>query len=309
MTSITLPRFLCGLVTLLLVLHASLTRAVLPSTMGYQAYVTDNTGVPLSGEQMVSFRLYTTETGTSMVWEEVQRLTVKQGLLNAQLGSVAPLNLPDDFDTPLFLGIEIETDGEMIPRQPLTLGGYTIHALNADTLGGSDATAFATSSHLHSAIYYTQSQVDAKFDALDVQNQVDPCENGSAIRVINADGSVVCQSLLPATSPSTITIESTSGDVTILAGATSVTVKPDGTVQIKGQTINLTGNNINMTASNQINMIAGSSRIKMDPTSIDMDSVLTSIDSTASTNIDSGGAMKIESGALMTLKSALIKLN
>ena len=148
MIPISSTRSLRGLFTLLFVLWLPLANAMLPGTLGYQAYVTDNTGAPVNGEPLITFRLYTTETGASMVWEEMQRLTVQQGLLNAQLGAVTPFNLPDDFDTPLYLGIEVNTDGEMTPRQPLTLGGYAVQAANADTLDGQDADALDQSAHV-----------------------------------------------------------------------------------------------------------------------------------------------------------------
>ena len=148
MTPISPISSLRWLATLLFTFWVPLANAMLPGTMSYQAYVTDNTGAPVNGEQLVTFRLYTTETSASMIWQEVQRLTVQQGLLNAQLGAVTPLHLPDDFDTPLFLGIEMGTDGEMAPRQPLTLSGYAVQAANADMLDGQDAAALDQSAHV-----------------------------------------------------------------------------------------------------------------------------------------------------------------
>ena len=150
MSSIPRISYFHALIALFFVLWIPAASAMLPSTLSYQAYVTDATGSPLDGEQSVTFRLYTTQNGASMVWQETQQLTVDQGLLQAQLGAVTPFNLPDDFDTPLYLGIEIDADGEMSPRQPLTLSGYAVQAANADTLDGQDATALDQSAHVGS---------------------------------------------------------------------------------------------------------------------------------------------------------------
>lgn len=137
-----------NLIVLLFVLWFPSAGAMLPVTLNYQAYVTDSAGTPVDGERLVTFRLYSTETGASMVWQETQQLTIAAGLLQAELGAVNPLNQPDDFDTPLFLSIEIESDGEMSPRRPLSLAGYAVQAANADTLDGQDAAALDQSAHV-----------------------------------------------------------------------------------------------------------------------------------------------------------------
>jgi cysteine-rich repeat protein len=149
MSSISRISYFRALIALFFLLCIQTVSAILPSTLSYQAYVTDTIGSPIEGEQSVTFRLYTTQNGASMVWQETQQLTINQGLLQAQLGAVTPLNLPNDFDTPVYLGIEIGADGEMSPRQPLTLNGYAVQALNADTLDGQDAAALDQSAHVN----------------------------------------------------------------------------------------------------------------------------------------------------------------
>jgi hypothetical protein len=48
------------------------------------------------------------------------------------LGSVTPLDLP--FDVPYWLSLEVNSDGEMSPRQQITSVGYAIHAEVADSI-------------------------------------------------------------------------------------------------------------------------------------------------------------------------------
>ena len=106
--------FLC---VVLLLMFLSPTYALPPTTINYQGYLTNDTGSPLNSPPNVNitFRLYTTPSGGSMIWNETQTVEVANGLFNVELGIVTPLNLPNDFNTPLYLGIEVETDGEMVP--------------------------------------------------------------------------------------------------------------------------------------------------------------------------------------------------
>ena len=131
-------------------LSTLVANAALPTTINYQGYLTDSTGSPLSSPPAVNitFRLYTTVSGGSMLWSETQAVTVSNGLFNVELGSLTPLNLPADFNTPLYLGIQIGTDGEMIPRKPLTLTGYSAKAVDADTLEGFTAAELNQSAHV-----------------------------------------------------------------------------------------------------------------------------------------------------------------
>lgn len=124
---------------LLCVFWVAASHATGPSTMSYQGYLTDGVGaavhsmVPLS----IEFSLYTVESGGSPIWTETLAVTVTQGLFSAVLGD-NPLNsFPDSaFDTPLFLGVAVADDPEMLPRRALTSVGFAINAGTAESVTG-----------------------------------------------------------------------------------------------------------------------------------------------------------------------------
>jgi hypothetical protein len=115
------------------------TWAEIPKTIHYQGKLTEPDGTPVVGEHTVTMRLYDALTGGVKLWEEQHQLNFlpeDQGILSLDLGSRTPFEGLVSFTDPVFLSIEIDTGGEMVPRQPLTAVGY---ALNADRLDGLDA--------------------------------------------------------------------------------------------------------------------------------------------------------------------------
>lgn len=125
--------------------------AALPTTINHQGYLTDSGGVPISSppNKNITFRFYNVPSGGTALWTETQSVVIKNGLFSAELGSVTPLN-HSDFNNPLYLGIEVETDGEMTPRQAFSLTGYAIKAAVAEKLeGGSyDYAGYLTASNI-----------------------------------------------------------------------------------------------------------------------------------------------------------------
>src|SRR6266704_1628063 len=108
--------------------------------MNYQAQLTDSGGVAVAdGSYTVKFNLYTTSTGptTANIWSETQTVTASKGLFNAILGSTTAQGLgilsASTFNNDLWVGITVNADPEMTPRQQL-LG--PVNANNAQTVGG-----------------------------------------------------------------------------------------------------------------------------------------------------------------------------
>jgi hypothetical protein len=117
---------------LLMALLASLpATAAPPKTLSYQGVLTNNAAVPVNGTPSMLFSLYDVASGGTALWTETQpSVGVANGLFNVTLGSVT--SIPLAFDVPYFLGVKVDTDAEMIPRQPLAASAYAFTALGLD---------------------------------------------------------------------------------------------------------------------------------------------------------------------------------
>jgi hypothetical protein len=118
----------------LLLASVFMANAAAPETISYQGYLTDSSGVPVSGAVSMIFSLYTSPSGTGApLWTETQAaVSVANGVYSVTLGSVNPLTLP--FDVQYWLGIKAGADGEMTPRSALTSVGYAFRSATTDGL-------------------------------------------------------------------------------------------------------------------------------------------------------------------------------
>ena len=113
-------------------------QAAVPNTLNYQGQLSSLAGVPVNSTVSITFKLYASSTGGTALWSETQSIAVVNGQYNATLGSSVTLN-QTLFNTSLYLGISVGTDGEMTPRIALNTAPYSFNAMNAvnaQTLGG-----------------------------------------------------------------------------------------------------------------------------------------------------------------------------
>jgi len=138
---------ICSLVLLLLPFFSVLqpTPALAQSfnqEINYQGKLADNLGATVSdGTYSMVFRLYTVATAGTHVWTETQDVTVTNGLFSVMLGTSTSLS-GIDFNRTLYLGVDIEADGEMTPRKILGAVPAAFEANNSQTLGGVASTSF-----------------------------------------------------------------------------------------------------------------------------------------------------------------------
>jgi hypothetical protein len=124
-------------VSITLALLAALSSGCLQPRMSYQGRLTDPSGNPVpEGTYDMAFRLYSPGLPSPiMEWEETQVVTVTNGLFNVVLGTVQPIT-PSIFANQLTLGVEVNGDGEMQPRMPLTGAPYAMSLVDGAVMAG-----------------------------------------------------------------------------------------------------------------------------------------------------------------------------
>jgi hypothetical protein len=193
-----------GLVVLFTIVPAG-ALADVPMEINYQGQLTDDSGTPLEGVQILIFYLYTVDTGGISIWDEQQSVTVENGIFNVVLGAVNPF-FGDEFDfASLYLEIEIFRSGTgwetLAPRQKLTSTAFAMkagHADDADTLDGMDASAFGDITGVNAGTGLSgggpSGTVTISADTRYLQRRVSSsCPAGESIRIIDADGTVSCE--------------------------------------------------------------------------------------------------------------------
>ena len=127
-------------VAILSLLSISQAAQASPNLINYQGYLKNSGGNPIDTTINMTFRLYDTDGNPApgnLLWSETQSIAISDGVYNVQLGAITDL-APLDFAIPYWLTVEIETDGEMTPRQPLSSVGYAIRAETADGVADND---------------------------------------------------------------------------------------------------------------------------------------------------------------------------
>ncbi len=100
-------------------------------TLSIQGILKKSNGVAVDdGTYSLTFKLYTQETGGSIVWQETQAgVEVNSGIYNAVLGSVTPLTAA--FDQLYYLGVTVGST-ELTPRVLLTSAPYALSLIGVN---------------------------------------------------------------------------------------------------------------------------------------------------------------------------------
>ncbi|GEM_PF-1404741 len=104
-----------------------------PRIMNYQGKLTDASGVALDGTYSITFRIYDDSTGGNLLWYETKMVDVVNGLFDVQLN--LSINGGDTlkFNRPYWITLEVESDGEMTPREKLAPVSFAFRSIYADT--------------------------------------------------------------------------------------------------------------------------------------------------------------------------------
>jgi len=114
-----------------------------PQKINYQGTLNNKVGGPASGSFNMTFRMYSTATGSGPLWTETwssagsSPVVVTDGVFNVMLGSITPLSNEFFATYPkTYLGVSVANDSEMLPRQMIASVGYAFAAGNGVPKGG-----------------------------------------------------------------------------------------------------------------------------------------------------------------------------
>nr|MBC8414219.1 hypothetical protein [bacterium] len=122
--------------------------ASIPGSINYQGYLSDGAGNPVSATVSITFSLYNVDTAGTFLWTEAQSVAVISGVFDVTLGNPANPLPAGLFEDPLWLGINVAGDGEMVPRKALASVAFSFKANDAYTVGGRTAASLDQADHV-----------------------------------------------------------------------------------------------------------------------------------------------------------------
>lgn len=124
--------------------------AQVPAQLPLSGTLLDGAGAPIEGDVNLEVSWYDAESATVPLLTTTRTVRVEGGLLRADLGEGAPVDLAPFHDCrALFVGIRVNGGAEMSPRLPVTTTPYAAladHAGDAEMLGGRGVSALAPAS-------------------------------------------------------------------------------------------------------------------------------------------------------------------
>ena len=110
--------------------HAQQSTVDIPHTISYQGVIQSTAGMPLTGSQLITIRLYGDSAGMDLTWEDAFTTNVQNGVFNLLLGSQKPLPATSLMDMPLWIGVSIGEGEAMKPYAPLSASPYALTVAN-----------------------------------------------------------------------------------------------------------------------------------------------------------------------------------
>lgn len=105
-----------------------------PAFLTEEGRLLDSMSNPITMQVTMTFAVYSSATAGSpatAVWSEVQKVTPDNGYFSAVLGTVTPIPSTVFTGSEMWLGLTVNADSEMTPRQPIVSVPYALTAGNA----------------------------------------------------------------------------------------------------------------------------------------------------------------------------------
>jgi hypothetical protein len=140
------------------------SNVVVPPLVNFSGAVSDTNNKPLNGVVGLTFALYEDAQGGAPLWMETQNVQLdKTGHYSVMLGSTLSQGLPSNLfasGAARWLGVQAQGEPEQ-PRVLLVAVPYALKALDAETIGGKPASAFALATSAGTSVAANSAQPTA----------------------------------------------------------------------------------------------------------------------------------------------------
>ncbi len=156
-----------------------------PETLTYSGYLTDEKGNPVSDGLSIIFTIYDSETDGRPLWQEGHTVKVIDGLFTVELGTENSISRGLT-NSAVWLGIQVDGNDEMKPRQKLTAAPFAIRAQEALTAEKADDAQSLNG--VPARNYVTQSQVSGFLTQSDIADFL----TADDVTGLTGDSNAVC---------------------------------------------------------------------------------------------------------------------
>ena len=129
---------ICSAIALLALLCTLRVDARVPRLLNYQGQLQTASDSLATGTVRIVFAVYDEAEGGSALWTETHAIEADEGRFSVLLGSISAF--PEDLfsDGERYLGLAVEDDSELSPRQRIVSSAYALRAAQADDVAGRD---------------------------------------------------------------------------------------------------------------------------------------------------------------------------
>jgi uncharacterized coiled-coil protein SlyX len=125
----------------------------IPQYMPFQGFLADLNGAPINRAVTLTFNLYANSQDANPIWTEtVNNVPVQNGAFSINLGEIAAITAALSNGDSKYVGISIDGQAEILPRQKLGAIPYAFLADNASKLNGRTANEFTTEAQVRQLI-------------------------------------------------------------------------------------------------------------------------------------------------------------
>lgn len=255
MSTMPMTRIVISLLVLIGILVIPIAQAGIPGLLSYQARLLDSRGAPLDGNFDLAFLLYDAEVNGEMLWSEARNLTVVNGVLDVMLGEVHKLDETAFDAEELWLEVQVPESEFSFPRVQIT---PTSFAFRVKSLEGSHGGTVVGSSTFDGAV---------------------TVEGPTTVQALTVESDLNL--------PDGIQLLSTNGTLSIISGASTITIDPTGNITIHGD--------------GDLSLSAGGD-LTLEGTNVD-------IRAQATCTIEGSAGAEFTSGGITVVQGALVNIN